>query len=149
MMRLAYLAMGCPMALATKGTVLDALGFASMMYTYVPMRGSKGHPRCSLVCFNNVMLCTKAGFDSDHDINQAEQWGPVVPQRLAQGLSWCVQFSYGVMADSCYVMSKSTFEPQILPENIQVSMCATYFDQGKSEFSNTIYPQTPSQVWVG
>ena len=31
--RLAYLAMGCPMALATKGTVLDALGFASMMYT--------------------------------------------------------------------------------------------------------------------
>ena len=33
MSKLAYLAMGCPTALATNGTVLEALGLASMMYT--------------------------------------------------------------------------------------------------------------------
>ena len=31
--RLAYFATGCPIAFATKGTVLEARGFASIMYT--------------------------------------------------------------------------------------------------------------------
>lgn len=40
MSRLAYFATGWPIALATKGTVLEARGLASMMYTYMDKQKS-------------------------------------------------------------------------------------------------------------
>lgn len=46
----AYLTMGCPTAFATKGTVRDARGLASMMYTCSKPRQPTGGPhQCACI----------------------------------------------------------------------------------------------------